>query len=516
MNFSNLDVEYNARYLKEGRVETEVAYMGCVQKDEIINYKLNGKQYIEGIGRAYNRVKSKFGESSYGISKYVDTSKEDVYVYDSSKHAFVQCKKFIENPNKNNWVRIKTTDGRSLTATLDHPLPVVDKGRTFVRDIIIGDKLYSADEFVGNEMVYSDETLNITEILPVDVDENSYDLETESDMFDVSGIMSHNCRTRVIGNSYDPSREIVTGRGNLSFTTINLPRVALLAGQDNLADFFTILDKRLEVVKRQLLERFKIQCMKHPRNYPFLMGQGVWIDSDKLTADDDLTEVLKHGTFSIGFIGLAECLVALIGKHHGESDEAQELGLKIVSHIREFCDRESQAMQLNFTCLATPAEGLSGRFVKIDRKKFGSIPGVTDRDYYTNSMHIPVHYKISAFKKINIEAPYHALTNAGHIAYIEMDGDPSKNLEAFERVIRAMHDAGIGYGAINHPVDYDPICGYHGIIDEVCPRCGRKEGEPMTEEMWIKLKGKTLMGNSTTCGTCGNPDEEADRVSNSL
>lgn len=296
------------------------------------------------------------------------------------------------------------------------------------------------------------------------------------------------CRTRVVANVYDPSYEKVTGRGNLSFTSINLPRLGIKAN-GNISEFFNMLDNMMELVHKQLYERFLVQCRKHPRNYPFLMGQGVWHGSEYLGPDDDISEILKNGSLTTGFIGLAECLKALIGKHHGESAEAQELGLEIISFMRKKCDSWAQAEKMNYTLIATPAEGLSGRFVRIDRKKFGEIPGVTDRDYYTNSFHVPVYYNISAFRKIDLEAPYHALCNGGHISYIEMDGDPSKNIEAFKKIVRYMHDKGIGYGAINHPVDRDPICGYRGIIGDVCPRCGRRSGEPMTEEMWIKLKG---------------------------
>ena len=286
------------------------------------------------------------------------------------------------------------------------------------------------------------------------------------------------CRTRVMGNVHDPEREVTCGRGNLSFTSINLPRLAILAKGD-LDAFYRELDSLTELVIRQLLHRFKIQCAKKGRNYPFLMWQRVWIDSEKIGSDDEIAEVLKHGTLSMGFIGLAECLQALIGKHHGESEEAQALGLAIVGHMRRRMDEEAKRTGLNFSLLATPAEGLSGRFVRLDRKRFGELPGITDRDYYTNSFHVPVYCPITAAKKIRLEAPYHALTNAGHISYIEMDGDPSKNLQAFEAIVRYMHDAGIGYGSVNHPVDRDPVCGYNGIIDNICPRCGRKEnGRP--------------------------------------
>lgn len=282
------------------------------------------------------------------------------------------------------------------------------------------------------------------------------------------------CRTRVMGNVYDPTREVTCGRGNLSFTSINLPRLAIEAKGD-INKFYKSLDDMIDLVIRQLLHRFKIQCAKIGKNYPFLMGQNIWLDSDNIGEYDTVSEVLRHGTLTVGFIGLAETLKALIDKHHGESAEAQKLGLAIIGHMRKRMDDEAQKTKLNFSLIATPAEGLSGRFVKIDRKIYGSIPGVTDREYYTNSFHIPVYYPISAYKKIQLEAPYHNLTNGGHISYIEMNGDPTKNLTAFEAIIRCMHDNGIGYGSVNHPVDRDPVCGYTGIINGVCPKCGRSE-----------------------------------------
>lgn len=295
------------------------------------------------------------------------------------------------------------------------------------------------------------------------------------------------CRTRVIGNSVDPTREVTFGRGNLSFTSVNLPRIAIKMKTVDL--FFQELDRILALVSEQLMERFEIQCRKKVKNYPFLMGQGVWIDSEKLSWNDEVREIIKHGTLSIGFIGLAETLVQLIGKHHGESPEAQELGLKIIGRMREFCDQESERLGLNFSLLATPAEGLSGRFVRMDAKRFGIIQGVTDRDYYTNSFHVPVYYKTNSLHKIRTEAPYHALTNAGHISYIELDGNPSHNLEAFEKVVHAMHESGIGYGSINHPVDRHPECGYAGIIGDECPRCGMKESEGARIERIRRITG---------------------------
>ena len=316
------------------------------------------------------------------------------------------------------------------------------------------------------------------------------------------------CRTRVIGNVYDPTREVCNRRGNLSFTSINLPRIAIESHGD-IDKFFKMLDERMDLVFEQLDERFEIQARKKVRNYPFLMGEGVWLDSEKLGWDDEVREVLKHGTLSVGFIGLAETLVALIGEHHGQSERAQQLGLKIIGHMRDRCDARSEEKKLNYTLLATPAEGLSGRFVKIDQKRYGKLDGITDREYYTNSFHIPVYYPISAFDKIRLEAPYHALTNAGHISYIEMDGDPTKNLDAFEAVVRAMHDAGIGYGSINHPVDRDPICGYNGIIGDVCPQCGRQEEEVHFER--IRRITGYLVGTLERFNN-GKRAEEHDRV----
>ena len=322
------------------------------------------------------------------------------------------------------------------------------------------------------------------------------------------------CRTRVIGNNYDPSREIVTGRGNLSFTSINLPRLAIKSDH-NVGLFFEKLEAMMDLAIDQLMHRFRIQCQKRVRNFPFLMGQGIWIDSDKLSPDDTIGDVLKHGTLSVGFIGLAEALKALIGAHHGESEEARELGIEIVTAMRARLDEEAKRTGLNFSLLATPAEGLSGRFVRMDAKKYGIIEGVTDRDYYTNSFHVPVYYPISAFEKIKIEAPYHELTNAGHISYIELDGDPLENLAAFEKIVRCMKESGIGYGAINHPVDRDPCCGYTGIIGDTCPCCGRKEHDNSVAFDRIRRITGYLVGTLDRFNN-GKRSEERDRVKHNI
>lgn len=302
------------------------------------------------------------------------------------------------------------------------------------------------------------------------------------------------CRTRVVSNVCGP--ETVSGRGNLSFSTINLPRLGIKHGIVNdgntdIEGFFKELDEKIDLLIDQLLERMHVQGNKRMKNFPFLMGQGVWLDSDKLDPDDKLNEIIKQGTLTVGFIGLAECLVGLIGKHHGESEEAQDLGIKIISHIRKRMDDAADKYKLNFSLIATPAEGLSGRFTRIDKKVYGEIEGVTDRDYYTNSFHVPVYYNISAFDKIEKEAPYHELTNAGHITYVELDGDTSNNLEAFETIIKAMKEMGIGYGSINHPVDRDPVCGFSGVIPgNICPVCGRDENNsPVKFERIRRITG---------------------------
>ena len=315
----------------------------------------------------------------------------------------------------------------------------------------------------------------------------SFDVETASDKFTLSFINSGNCRTRVMSNVN--GREESGSRGNFAFTTINLPKLALEAKGD-VEKFFALFDKYITLCHDYLLFRLKTIEEKHVYNFPFLMGQGVWMDSEKLKPTDKIKDVLKHASYSIGFCGLAECLVALTGKHHGQSDDAQELGLKIVGHLRERTDDYTKREKRNWTTFGTPAESTAGQFQRSNRKIYGVIKGVTDRPYMTNSSHVPVYFPICAGEKIRIEAPYHAICNAGHIAYIEMDGDPTKNLSAFEALVRAMHDANMGYFSINHPVDRDPVCGYTGIIANECPHCHRKEVSSGTFHI-TRLKSET-------------------------
>lgn len=307
------------------------------------------------------------------------------------------------------------------------------------------------------------------------------------------------CRTRVMANPANPDNEVVTGRGNLSFTTINLPRLGIKHGildgkKADMKGFYEELGNIMDMVKDQLLERFELQCSKKVYNFPFLLGQGVWIDSKGLKPNSRLKPVLKNGTLTIGFIGLAECLKALTGYHHGEDEKARKLGLEIIKFMRDKCDEYVEQYKLNFSLIATPAEGLSGRFTRIDQSIYGIIPGVTDREYYTNSFHVPVYYNISVADKLKIEGKYHKYTNGGHISYIELDGDTANNLEAFEAIVRLMHDNDIGYGAINHPVDRDPVCGYTGVINDVCPGCGRHEAEGVTVER-VKNASLSYYGN---------------------
>ena len=326
------------------------------------------------------------------------------------------------------------------------------------------------------------------------------------------------CRTRVLGNHVDPNKAVTAGRGNLSFTSINLPRLGIKHGilngeKADIEGFYKELEEKLELVKDQLLERFEIQCNKRIYNFPFLLGQGVWLDSEKLKPGDKLRKIYKHGTLSVGFIGLAECLKALTGKHHGESEESQKLGLEIIGFMRKKMDEYSEKYNLNFTLLATPAEGLSGRFTAMDKAIYGKIKGITDREYYTNSFHVPVYYKTTVEHKIKTEAPYHAFTNAGHISYIELDGDTTENVEAFEKVIRIMKEAGIGYGAVNHPVDRDPVCGFTGVIGDVCPGCGRHEDDVKFER--IRRITGYLVGTLDRFNN-GKKCEERDRVKHKI
>lgn len=644
-NFSFMDAPFNAQYLgrhPDKPYYDEVGYMGCVHANTIVTYKENNQAHATSIETAWNDLARRYPVLTHGGSEFIDLTNTDVTIYDTKAKDYVKVKKWIKNPAPKAWLKITGGD-QFIIVTTDHPLMAHLGKANMPEQRIRADELTPTVDSLYKVKNGHCVKANITSIewVAPTPNESCYDVETESDRFDANFFVSHNCRTRVMGNVYDPENEVTPGRGNLSFTSINLPRIAIQArnltdddgnfnAPTDMAKFYRILDERIDLCIEQLLHRFKIQCSKHAYNYPFLMGEGVWIDSEKLAPMDTIGEVLKHGTLSVGFIGLAETLVALTGKHHGESEESWKLGYKIVKHIRDRMDQASEQYKLNFSCLATPAEGLclaentsihttdglkaikdikpgdtlltyneqtkkvepdtvvaagmtgmrsdifeimfnegtvvrctsnhpfakededgnvtwtaaenlkkyacikaedggyrivtrvekldttipvydvtmennhnffigpwtgilvhnSGTFVRIDKKKFGIIPGVTDRDYYTNSFHVPVYYPISAFEKIKKEAPFHELTNAGHISYVEVDGDIAKNIDAFEAIIRCMKESGIGYGSVNHPVDRDPICGYVGIINETCPRCGRHEGEAVPLSKLKELKAK--------------------------
>ena len=308
------------------------------------------------------------------------------------------------------------------------------------------------------------------------------------------------CRTRVIGNVFDPSHEITTGRGNLFFTTLNLPYAALALkeelGDQKLADdvlldtYIQKLDKIIDEILDFSKDRFNVIAKRMAKNYPFSMGQHEYVGSESLLPDTPIREVLKQGTLSIGYIGLAETLVCLFGKHHGESKHSQKMGLKIISHLKDRMDQAAKKENMNYSVIATPAEGCSGRLLRLTRKRFGVVPGVTDREFFTNGNHVPVWYHISAYDKIRIEAPYHELCTAGNISYIELDADATKNLKGFEDLVTFIANSGCGYFSINHPCDRDPVCGYVGAMrpDGTCPRCGRKNGQGVPAWKLLSLR----------------------------
>ena len=510
-NFINLDAPFNLKYYKAGKPETEVTAMGALTGNSAIylNYKdavpfpSDSAVYfkssipfkdLEHFLLLHNLTETrepiKFDENTYYYNLVPGVSTID----DLSETGRTTIKKFMvfKDPNLK-WLEIKyystyANEIHSIIVTDDHPLPIWKNTkfvRTLAKDIQVGDELAT---YTGRRS----EVTSITELTDQYV---GYDLETTTDRFNVDDIVSHNCRTRTIGNVHDPDREQVTGRGNLFFTTINLPYLALEALQytdehDELVDvFFKKLEQRLKDVVDFSMDRFNLIAKRKAKNYPFLMGQHLYLDSDNLLPDDEIREVIKHGSMTAGFIGLAETLVVLTGKHHGESIEAQHLGLRIVKFMYDYMNKVSAETKLNFGVMGSPAEGCSGRLLRLTRKKFGVIPGVTDKEYFTNSFHVEVAYEISAYDKIQIEAPYHQYCPAGQISYLELDANAVNNLDALETLIDAMCDSGMGYFAINHPVDRDPVCGYVGYFPNgVCPRCGRKEGEGVLASKLLSLK----------------------------
>ncbi|EOP55482.1 MULTISPECIES: anaerobic ribonucleoside triphosphate reductase [Bacillus] len=312
------------------------------------------------------------------------------------------------------------------------------------------------------------------------------------------------CRTRVMANIH--GEETAIGRGNISFTSINLVKLALISGSKE--SFFESLNHYVDLGIRQLLERFAYQSTKKARGFQFFYSQGVWRGGEKLQPEDSVAEILKQGTLSIGFIGLAECLVALTGKHHGEDKNSWNLGNEIVAFMRRKMDQATEEYQLNFSLVATPAEGLSGKFIKKDCAEFGTISGVTNHNYYTNSFHIPVYYPIQALDKVRLEGPFHALCNGGHITYIELDGAAVHNQKALQQIVQAMAQYGVGYGSINHPVDRCKCCGYNGVIENECPSCGNEDEHHI--ERIRRITGY-LVGDMSKWNSAKR-SEEADRV----
>lgn len=500
-NFENIDAPYNLQYYQEGKPETEVATMGCVIGDHLVLTKKDGYLSFKEL---WDRASDYLPIKQYGKSSYIDCSDIDLYVWDSFNKKFVKVLKIIRNNAVTNWLGVTIEGNIVFTMTTDHPLPLEEKGRTEAGETGV---LYSRiRSYYDKEYEPAKHLKSIIGVNKVDMEEDSFDIETESDRFDlftvesasnsIVGIQSHNCRTRVIGNIHDETRQITPGRGNIFPVTINLPYLALELEEKNgsdvpmdmkISNFKEALHERLHMVFDLMMDRFAILAKKKAKNFPFLMCQHLYLDSEKLGPDDSVGEVLKHGTLTVGFIGLAETLKVLTGKHHGESKESQEIGLDIISFMDQECKKEAEKTKLNFSLMGSPAEGCCGRLLRLTRKRFGVIPGVTDHEYLTNSSHIPVYFPISAYDKVSIEAPYHALCPAGHIGYIELDGDPTKNVEAFMELVEFMAEKNMGYFSINHPVDRDPICGYVGIIGDTCPRCGRHDNEGVDRDTLTKL-----------------------------
>ena len=452
-------------YYKEGHPETEMGVMGCASGQETITIKVNGAIYNEPFTKAWDRLSAMgFEEVKTQRSTYIKL--KGVEILDRGN--FVECKGILRNKDVENWLVI-SCGTQQLTVTTDHPLRVND-ARVRAQDVKINDVLY-----------YNNEPVKVTAIAHFSVVMDSFDVETASDRFTLSGFDSHNCRTRVLANDYKPENAITPGRGNFAFTTINLPALGIRA-EHSVEKFFELFDEMIDACIGQLKDRFEYISHKHVYNYPFLMGQNVYVDSEKLGPDDEIGEVIKNASLSVGFIGLAECLVALIGEHHGQSEKAQQLGLKIVGHLRQRMDDQIKIDGLNWSCFATPAEGLCSRAAKLNRKRFGLIPGVTDREYISNSSHVAVYYPISAQRKMEIEAPYHELCNAGHIGYVEVDGDLTKNVGAMEALVKYAADLNMNYFSVNHPVDMCLVCGYVGVINDQCPRCGFTEQDGVSIE----------------------------------
>ena len=497
-NFVNVDAPFNLEYYQPDRPETHIATMGCVHGTETSLWKLDDKIEVSDFGRMSRILMNKYPLIRYSaISFYMDLEKVDIGIWDSFNNKFAKVKKFIINQNITDWVIVKLDDESTLTITPDHPLPVEGRGRIRADELKRGDrikhsineKLYTgSDEFAT---VLSIEKASIGSIS--ETTSYSYDVETDTDRFDLDSIFSFNCRTRVLSNVYDKNHVQTDGRGNLFWTTINMPYLALEAKEqagDIITNFFRRLDEVIDDVIDFSHDRFNIIAHRKAYNFPFLMGQHEYVGSDELLPDGDIREVIKNGTIAIGFIGLAETLLTLVGKHHGESDEAQALGLKIIQHMKDRADRQTKLENINYSVMGSPAEGCTGRLCKAIKKRWGVIPGITDKPYLVNSTHVPPSYKTTLVHKVEIEAPYHALCLGGHIWYGEIDANTAANVEAVERIVTYIASKGCGYFSLNHPMMRDPICGYVGAPapDGSCPRCGRKEFEGVAAWKLLQLR----------------------------
>lgn len=408
-------------------------------------------------------------------SEYI-TFDKNTTVFDLDKNDFVHCKTLLQNKNVTNWVLLTFDNGKTLTLTDDHPL-YLTKGRTFVKDCQIGD-----------EIKYLDTITKLIDIKILNRTADSYDVETETDKFELSGFNSGNCRTRVLGNINGV--EQTTGRGNFAFHTINLPRLAIEAHiatkdeEERKTLFFAKLDEMLEDAKGSLLDRFALISNKTYENFPFTMQQGLYLTSDDQPHEvtDKIAEVLKQASLSIGYVGLAETMLLLTGKTYGQDHEIDDYAFSIVKHIREFVDKTQKETHLNWSCFATPAEAVAGRFANIDKNLFQNEKKLSDVDlqrvfgkgYYTNSHMLDYSLKTSLDNKIKMEAPYHKITNAGHIFYYKLNGDLSKNLEAVKATIDAMYEGDLGYFTCTFDSDTCTKCHFHGIINNECPCCGNK------------------------------------------
>lgn len=547
-NYISLDAPFNLKYYKEGHPETEVSSMGCLPYGAVVRLlradilrRANEMPLAatDPITGEYQPTVSHFVEREGELRRlgaFVSDSKrkEEVargewLVYDSLSPGWVKITNVIENPPTDKWVRIVFHSGITMLFTEDHYLPrvvqknglvVKKKGATVyervnVKDLHVFDRIprswamppvacVGEDLIVRSPDTVEQDTFVISDIRHITLEKpmTSYCLETESDRFDVNGICSHNCRTRTISNVYDPTKEQVTGRGNLYFNTINLPYLALQAKEELgegatfgqiCARFMELLEQTMEACVEICRDRFEIVARRHVYNYPFSFGQYEYAGSEKLKPDDEIREAIKNGTQTIGFIGLAETLVALCGKHHGESAKAQDLGLKIVGFMNDWIAELASRTKINYSLMGTPAEGCSGKLLRKTRKRFGTVPGVTDKEYFTNSHHIPVTYKISAYDKVDIEAPYHALEPGGAISYVECKGSIVNNPEAFKDLVLYMKNASMGYFSINHPLDRCPVCGsVLAEIGDTCPVCGRHEGEGVPLKDLLKISGYKL------------------------